>query len=141
MNAAFLQLRLIHSAYIVTMFLFIFVIRVTNPPEQAVPIVFPVVMAILAVSIASVGLMLRKQFLHSSAAALALNPEDPKLLQRWRVGNLISFCFAEATMLLGVVLKFMGEQWKIVLPFFAAGLLLLVLWTPRKIQAMPRGVR
>ena len=59
------------------------------------------------------------------------------ILRRWRAGNVLSFTFAESIMLLGVVLKFLGERWSIVAIFFAAGLLMLLLWAPKKIEAVP----
>lgn len=141
MRAIFLQLRLIHSAFVVTWFLFIFVLRVANPAEGALQPAVLTVFTLVAVSIVFVGLKLRQQFVHVSASALAAQPEDTQLLQRWRVGNLLSLCFAENPTLLGVVLKFLGASWNIVAMFFGLGLLLLILWAPRRIQAMPRGVR
>ena len=141
MSAIFLQLRLIHTAFLVTWFLFIFVLRFANPAEHVLPSTLSGTFAVGAVSIAFVGLKLRQPFLHAPAAALATQPEDPRLLQRWRIGNLLSFCFAENPTLLGVALKLLGERWNIVAGFFALGLLLLILWTPRKIQGLPRGVR
>ncbi|HET9804960.1 MAG TPA: hypothetical protein VFP96_17095 [Candidatus Acidoferrum sp.] len=141
MNAIYLQLRLIHTAFLVSWFLFIFVLRVANPPEQTLPFLLPVGLVVVAISIVAVGFKMRQGLLEPHAAVLASTPEDPALLQRWRLGNLLAFCFAEFTMLLGVILKFLGERWNVVGAFFAVGLLLLLLWTPRKLQAMPRGVR
>lgn len=141
MRPILLQLRLIHGAFVVTWFLLIFVLRVANPAEHALPPTTLVGFAIVAASIISVGLKLRQQFLHVPMSALAAQPDDARLLQRWRVGHLISFCFAENPTLLGVVLKFLGASWNIVAAFFALGLILLILWTPRQIQTTPRSVR
>lgn len=141
MRPIFLQLRLIHAAFLVTWFLFVFVLKVANPTERLLPPMVLAAFAVVAVSIVLVGLKLRQQFLHIPASALATEPEDTRLLQRWRVGNLMSLCFAENPTLLGVVLKFLGASWNVVAVFFALGLILLILWTPRQIQPMPRGVR
>ncbi len=54
---------------------------------------------------------------------------------------MLSFCIAETITLFGLVLKFLGFDWNTAAIFFAAGMLLLLLWMPRKIEAMPRGVR
>jgi hypothetical protein len=56
-------------------------------------------------------------------------------------GNLVSFAFAESVMLFGVVLKFLGERWSVASLFFGVGLLLLLLWSPRKIEILPTAVR
>jgi len=110
-------------------------------PESQVPAVFPLALGFGAISTISVGLILRQRLVMAPAAALASDPENKAVLRRWRGGNIVSFAFAESIMLFGVVLKFMGERWNIVAVFFAAGLLMLLLWTPKKIEALPPGVR
>ena len=134
MNVAYLQLRLIHTAFLVSWFLFIFVLRVGNPPEQTLPFLLPAGLAVGTISTVALGFKMRQRLLNPHATALASTPDDAAHLQGWRLGNLVSFCFAEFTMLLGVVLKFLGERWNVVGAFFAVGLLLLLLWTPRKPQ-------
>jgi hypothetical protein len=141
MASTYAQLRQIHFAFVVTCFLYFGLLVYLNLPEKPVPGVFPLAMGFAAVSAVSVGQTLRQKLVFAPAAALISDPESTAILRKWRGGNIVSFVFAESVMLFGVALKFMGERWNIVAIFFAAGLLLLLLWAPRKIEALPSGVR
>jgi hypothetical protein len=62
---------------------------------------------------------------------LQREPEDSAALARWRFANILSCAFAESVTLLGFALKVLGASWGIAGWFFAGGLILLLLWTPR----------
>ena len=141
MNSTFSQLRLIHRAFVLAWFTYLGLLIYLHWPEKPVPIIFPTVMGILAISSIQVGLTMRQKLLFAPAAALISDPENVVLLRRWRAGNIVSFAFAESIMLFGVVLKFLGERWSIVSIFFGTGLLLLFLWSPRESQTLPSGAR
>lgn len=98
------------------------------------PIIFPIALSLVAISSIQVAHTLRQKLLFAPAAALISDPENAVLLRQWKAGNIVSFAFAESVMLFGVVLKFLGERWSIVSVFFGIGLLLLLLWSPRKIR-------
>jgi hypothetical protein len=134
MRQTLLYLRLIHAVFILTWFQFIFLLVYLHLPEHAVPFLYPLALGAVAVTAVFVCIHLRKQFLHEPAAILESQPENQALLNRWRTGNILSFTFAESTMLFGVLLKFLGERWRIVAIFFLAGLALILLWTPRAIK-------
>lgn len=140
MVSTYSQLRLIHLAFVFTWFVYLGLLFYLQFPEKSVPITFPVALGVFAISTISVARTLRQKLLFAPAAALVSDPQNAALLRRWRAGNILSFAFAESIMLFGVVLKFLGEQWKIVSVFFGVGLV-LVLWAPRKIETLPSGVR
>ncbi len=74
---------------------------------------------------------LRSRYLTSSLETLRTNPSDPQALQKWRSAYVLPFTLAESVALFGLVLKFMGASWRVAGPFFAAAILLLLLWAPR----------
>ena len=131
MGSTLLALRVIHGAFILTWFQFIFLLNFVHPPERPLPLAYPMALSLVAAVSTLTCLHLRKQLLYEPAELLASQPENQALLNRWRAGNILSFAFAETTMLLGVFLKFLGGGWKIVAIFFAAGLILQLLWAPR----------
>jgi hypothetical protein len=139
------QLRVIHCAFLVTWFLFILVIErvhpAAGPGEANLDSVFPLAFGFVCVSEIVVALFFRARFIAASEAVLRSEPENRAALVKWRTGNMLSFCIAETITLFGLVLKFLGFDWKTAAVFFAAGMLLLLFWMPRKIEAMPRGVR
>src|SRR5262249_25151365 len=108
--------------------------------EASYPAFFPIVLGVVCLSEVGIGLFLRKNFITASEVLLLKDPSDQGALAKWRRGNLLSFVLAETVTLFGVVLKFMVFDWRILAAFFAGGLILLLFWMPRKIQAMQRGM-
>ena len=141
MTSTYSQLRLIHFVFVITWFMYLGVLIYLKLPESQVPTAFPLALGFVAISTISVGQTLRQRLVIATAATLVSDPENKTILRRWRAGNIVSFTFAESIMLFGVVLKFLGERWNIVAIFFAAGLLMLLLWSPKRIEALPPGVR
>ena len=125
------QVRVVHAAFVTTWFLFLLVIHLTAPVQQHVSLT--VVQAVALVALTDIGLALyfRSQYMGRSAEALREQPGDTAGLARWRTGNIVSFTFAETITLCGLALKFLGADWRIAGPFFAVGLVLLLLWFPR----------
>lgn len=128
------DIRLVHVAFFVTWFLFIFVIEIARPaPDANASTIIPAVLGLVGFSEIGLGFFLRSRFIEGAETVLRADPENQSAKQKWRTGNLLAFCFAETITLFGVVLKFLGYEWKIAGVFFGVGLLLLILWTPRKI--------
>ena len=139
----FQRMRLIHGAFVVSWFLFILVLKFAVPPQSPgnIPGFLPLVFGFVCVSEVGLAFFLREQIVTSAEAVLKSDPENSTALAKWRTGNLLSFCFAETITLFGLALKLLGFEWRVAAIFFAAGLLFLLLWMPRKIEAMHRGVR
>jgi hypothetical protein len=89
----------------------------------------------LAIADVLVMFVLRRQFVIKAEEVLASNPEDAIALQRWRTGHLVTWCFSEAVALFGVVLHFQGFTFKQVAPFFFAGFVLILSFSPRRATA------
>jgi hypothetical protein len=136
------QVRILHVAFVMTWFLFILLLKFVQPPFGATaPEFFPLALGLVCVSEVGLALFFRARLIAVSEDVLRSDPENKAALVKWRTGNLLSFCFAETITLFGLMLKLLGFGWKVAGVFFAGGLILLMLWAPRKIQSMPRGVR
>ena len=132
MKAAFLQLRLIHGSFIVTWFAFILLtVYVVHPVDKLTGMTMPLVFGVAALSGISVAWTLRPKLVTAPAEELARQPDNAAQLQRWRSGNILQFVFAESVTLFGVVLRLLGGDWPVAAPFFALGLLMLLLSAPR----------
>jgi len=132
MKAAFLQLRLIHGSFILSWFLFILVtVYIIHPVDKLTGMTVPLAVGVAALSGISVAQTLRQKLVVAPAAELARQPDNAALLQRWRSGNIVQFAFAESITLFGLVLRLLGASWPIAAPFFAVGLLMLLLSAPR----------
>jgi hypothetical protein len=121
----------IYASFVITFFLFIFMIQMVKPAEKPLAPVIIGAFAFAAVSYLPIGATLRKRFLNGAAESLHTDPQDPKGLRLWRTGNILSFAIAESTMLLGVALKFLGARWAVSGMFFVLGLSLMIWWMPK----------
>ena len=86
----------------------------------------------LALYSAFVGFFFRRKLLRRSEEALSKGASNPKALKQWQAAHFVGFASAEAVALWGVVVRMVlgGTLWQ-ALPFYAAGLFFLMLWTPR----------
>jgi hypothetical protein len=136
------QVRILHVAFVMTWFLFILVLKFVQPPfGTTAPEFFPLALGFVCVSEIGLALFFRARLIAPSEAVLRSDSGNKAALAKWRTGNLLSFCFAETITLFGLMLKLLGFGWKVAGVFFAGGLILLLVWAPRKIQSMTQGVR
>lgn len=128
---ALAQVRVIHATFVTTWFLFLLAIHLTAPVQQHVSLTVIQALVLAAITDIALAVYFRSQYLGRSLEPLREQPADTAALARWRTGNIVSFTFAETITLCGLALKFLGAAWRIAGPFFAVGLMLLLLWFPR----------
>jgi len=131
MKLALRNARILHAVFLLTMFLYIVVLRLIKTPDQTVPPGIVLTFILVAFSDVGIALFIRSRKVRASEEKLRTQPNDPGALNQWRVGMIISFVLAETIGLLGFVLKFLGAEWKIAGAFFAFAILLLLAWMPR----------
>jgi hypothetical protein len=90
--------------------------------------------AIVALAAAMVGavLMVRWLMVEPAESILAGDSENAAALKRWRAGYLVTFVASEAVALYGIVLRFMGVEFRQAIPFFVAGFILMLFFGPRR---------
>lgn len=125
------RVRLLHNAFLVTPFLFIYLLTMVRPVAQSVQPAIVVCLAVAAFAASGVALFFRTRQVKASEEKLRTRPNDPAALNEWRSGNILSFVLAESCGLFGLVLKLLGAEWQIVGPFFAFAILRKLWWTPR----------
>lgn len=130
-NRSLTEARILHIAFCSSWVLFLFLLFSLRPEEH--PVAPAIVTAFALVNFMNVGVALyfRSKYITASVETLRINPQDAAVMTKWRMGNLFSFAMAESVTLFGLVLKLLGAEWRIAGVFFAVGLLLLLLWTPR----------
>ena len=132
MKATLFQLRIIHAAFVFSWLLFILLtVYIVHPVDKLEGMTIPLAVGVAALSGISVAQTLRQKMVVATAEELARQPDNAALLQRWRAGNILQFTLAESITLFGLVLRLFGANWTIATPFFAAGLLFLLLSAPR----------
>jgi hypothetical protein len=95
-------------------------------------ILWPWVMTAWALYSVFVGFYIRPRLIRRSEEALAKDASDPKALKQWQAAHLTGMASGEAVVLDGVVVRMVlgGALWQASL-FYALGLILILLWTPR----------
>jgi hypothetical protein len=94
------------------------------------PIVFRAIAA-MAVLLVVVIFVMRRIQVGRVEVLLAAQPQDAKVLLRWRQGYLVTYALSEAIVLYGVVLHFLGFALSQVVPFFVAGAALMLFLGPK----------
>jgi hypothetical protein len=125
------QVRILHAVFIATWFLFFVQLRFINPPEHALDPIIVYAISVACVADIGIALSFRARMISPALETLRTRPDDSAALGSWRVGNILSFTFAETVILFGFVLKILGARWNVAGIFFAASLFLFGLWTPR----------
>jgi hypothetical protein len=125
------NMRVLHTAFLLTMFLYIMVLALIKPVNHAGPSAVVLACAFLAFSDVGIAMFIRSRKVQAPEEKLRIEPNDAAALNQWRIGMISSFVFAETIALLGFVLKFLGAEWKIAGAFFAFAILLMLLWMPR----------
>ena len=133
MDAQLRILRVIHAAMVAGTILYVViaqtVIRVEG--KTVSPIIYFAV-AVLAAVMVGLIFVARQAWLSSAVEALQMRPDDAAASMRWRTAYIVIFALCEATVLYGFVLRVLGATLAQVVPFYAAGILLLLLFSPRK---------
>ena len=125
------QLRIVHSAFLMAMFLYVVALKIIQPIGKALSIELIVALGALAVADLNAALFFRSRKLKPAEEKLRLRPDDAAALNEWRTWSITCFVFAETIALFGFVAKILGAEWKMAAPFFVVAALLLLLWTPR----------
>lgn len=141
MEKAFREIRLLHFAFLWSWLLFLLLFKLISPVQSSLPPYFPAALGLVCLADITIGFVRRRYYFSAAMELLRAEPEGRAGLAKWRVANIVSFAFAQTVTLFGFALKFLGWSWSIAGIFYGAGLFLLLLWSPRKIEMLPRSVR
>jgi hypothetical protein len=79
-----------------------------------------------------IALFFRMKMVATALETLQTKPEDQSALGRWRAGNILCCVLAESIVLFGFALRFIGGTTVQSLPFYIAGVAMLIVWWPRR---------
>ena len=132
MDATLRLLRILRVALLASVVLYAVVGELAGPPESSdVRQLRLILIALAGGLLVAIGAV-RQRMVSSAEEALRSRPDDALALSRWRAGTIVTFVLAEAIALYGLVLRMMGGKLIQALPFYAAGAVLLLVFTPRR---------
>jgi uncharacterized membrane protein len=125
------MLRTVHGAFMLCIVLYVVVMQMV-PAQNAEPLStnMPLLLGILAVANLASGQMIRSRRLRLAFETLRSKPDDAQSLARWRQGVIIGDSLAQAVVLYGFVVHFLGGTNRQVAPFFIAGAVAMLVWWP-----------
>lgn len=123
-------MQMVRFALLVCIALYAFIVKML--PSTGTPnlLVFRVMLLLVVVLVGTL-FAFRRMMVKPAELALANQPDDPSAIARWRMGYLITYVLSEAIATYGVMLHFMGFTLVQVAPFFVAGFVLIVFYSPR----------
>ncbi|MGC1831360.1 MAG: hypothetical protein WA663_13235 [Candidatus Acidiferrales bacterium] len=89
-------------------------------------------LGIISAAILGWGQAIRSRRLRLAFETLRTKPDDAESLARWRYGVVLCDTLAQAVVLYGFVIHFIGGTNREVAPFFIAGAVAMVVWWPKQ---------
>jgi hypothetical protein len=131
MEASLRILRVLHAALLLSVLLYAFIGEQVGP-KQAKDVT-QIQLAVMLASVVSVVILfvVRRKMVAPAEAALRSNAQDAAANGRWRAGYIMSFALSEAIGLYGMVVRMTGGTFRQALPFYAASILLLLIFRPK----------
>jgi hypothetical protein len=131
MGAAIKTLRLVQFAMLGSIVLYAVVGEVAGPHPRVVDPALAYVFTTIAVAVVGMIFVVRRTLVLRSAESLAAHPDDTLTLNHWRTGYIATYALSEALALLGLVLRFLGDNLQQSLLYYAGGFVLLFFFGPK----------
>jgi hypothetical protein len=128
-------LRIVWFALLSALLLYAYLCSIAQVRVKPNPALFRSV-AILAFCEAAGLLLVRKWLLSRATVVLQTEPENRRALGKWSSGNIFSWAVSLCIGLYGLILRYMGFEFRQVLPFLAAGFCLILFLPPRRPPVM-----
>jgi hypothetical protein len=130
-------LRIVHAAMLFATFVYVWLPEaVKRDTGENLSNAFYLAFAVIAATCAGGTFIVRQMMIAPISEHLRAHPEDRSAVFRCFAGNVVVFALCEAIALVGLALRFGGASLKQSAPFYAAGIVLLVLFFPRRPQVV-----
>lgn len=132
MEATLRLLRIIQAAVLISVAFYVAIAEKVGPHEARDVKQLQTILMLFAGSLVVTILFFRQRVLRPAEEVLRMQSEDAVALRRWRTANLVTLLCSEAVVLYGMGLRFLGGTLSQAAPFYAAGVLLMLVFTPRR---------
>jgi|HubBroStandDraft_6_1064221.scaffolds.fasta_scaffold181777_2 hypothetical protein len=131
-ESQFRAVRIMHRIMLAAVILYAFTAERLAKPSGDLPAPMVIGLGVTAAVAALMAFGYQKK-LPSAIEALPRDPQDTQAGLRWRQAHIVTMVLLVSVTLFGFTLRFLGGSFWTALPFYAASLLLLLLWAPRPI--------
>ena len=134
MDARLRILRIVHAAMLLAAVVYVFLaeyLRRQRPVEPLNQTAY-LAIALVAAAIAVASFLVRRSLIDRSFDEPPSQGNSSAAVFRWFGGYVVVFAMCEAIVLLGFILRFMGANLSEAALLYAVGILLFLLFSPRK---------
>jgi len=132
MPGALRTLRAVQWTMLGSIVVFAVLGEVLGPSVRTVDPSLSYVFSTAAVAVVGMIFVVRRTLVLRSAESLAGHPDDLVTLRHWKRGYLATYALCECLALFGVVLRFLGFNFRQSLLFYIGGFVLLFFFGPRE---------
>jgi cytochrome b561 len=126
------SLRLVQWAMLASIVIYGIVGEVAGSSAGAPNASLSYIFTTAGVAIVGVIFVVRRTLVLRSAETLAVRPEDSVTLSHWKTGYIATYALCESLALFGLILRFLGCNFRQCLPFYIGGFVLLFFFGPRE---------
>ena len=137
MDSARRMLHVVRVVFIAVILLYVEMVYRVPSHAAPNPTMLAVLVALACADIVAL-LIIRQILVIRPEQKLLGNSSDAKALATWKAGQIVMYAMALSIAIYGLLLHFLGFALRQVVPFFAAGILLLLVLPPRSPQTQPR---
>jgi hypothetical protein len=133
MDSAITILQVIRFTFVASILLLASVATRIFPDSVGPPnlLVFEILTLVAVINVIWIFVM-RRFTVARAVPTLRADPNDMGALKRWKAGYIVIYGMSEAIAGFGVVLRGLGFGMSLVAPFFLAGIILILFFTPRR---------
>jgi hypothetical protein len=140
MESSAKMVQIVRIALMMSILLYVFVgERMAVTPARAPKPMLLQVFTLVAVMTVIMIFVMRRVLVLRSENAIASEPGDVDVLNRWQAGHIVTYALSESIALYGLVLRFLGFSLSHVASFYIAGFLLLLFFGPRHVSSRVGG--
>jgi hypothetical protein len=125
-------LRVLYLILLLAMLLYVAVAEKTQHQLIAMNRTFLAGLSSVAAIMVGAALYLQVKVIRPALEALQAKPDDGSSLERWRNASFASYMLAEAIVLFGLCLRFLGGTRTVSFAFYGVGILLMLFLFPRR---------
>jgi hypothetical protein len=124
--------RTVHGLLLFAMFMYVLTAeRILPHQPRTLNSTIGTMFLVLSILMVSATVLIQQKLVGAARDTLHSIPDDPNSLAKWRRGVILTDVLLESVVLYGFALRFLGGTLQQALPFYAAGIGLMIPWWPR----------
>ena len=136
MEAMYKKAQIIWIAILAAAFIYLWLPEEMHVHERPVAkeLALVIAIAVYAVDALIVTIWLRRKLVARAVAILRTSANDAMAAKRWMAGQIVTMAACLSIVLYGLVLRFLGVNRMVALPFYLVGIAAMIILKPQRIE-------